>query len=910
MQGVFYFKKVKGGDKMAEEIVIKIDGDFSGYEETLNIIDEKLIVLSQHIATLTGEIVNQISIQLTQEVLPELITKIGELNLVVGDGTETTDLATGSVAAFKSVVSALEFATFITDIVNLVKGLKEFEVAAKAGAAAQQLLNIAQKAMPAALLVSSLAAIIVLSKTYKTAEEEIVEAHYSEMESIKKLSESHYEAVNTIDKKANAEIAEAENVLFLRNRLYELEKQIKSGTITDEEAEKAKDAFAVTAAQLENIIPGISNLIYDETGQINIQKGAVNDLTDSYYELAVAKSLASAAEEKMNDVSSKLVDARIKQKEKKEQFIEQQRKVNNFDPNTVTYTILGQEYSHETPYAYDGAPQSYIDSYNVAKKEFDFATDEVTELENLYLEYYDIAKEENQKIKGLMNKLGIKDKSNTSNYFSNSSIQTNFVSDSAKQARDELDYIYKLGEISTDEYYKRIAVIRDTYLAEGSEEWKKYTLELIEYEQEKIKEGLENELAIIDEAHKNGELSDAEYYKALQAYRDKYFTEGCENWDKYTDEIFKINEECIASQKEAIRGVFEDITKYADDSINAVLEKRNALEDKLKGEGGFFKKVTINDGEETLFTFGDTDEYKKTSEEFTNALVEAEKRLKDTGLMNEEQITAVMDEMMSMSAKEGTTAANSIIRASDMELNSAVKDFLAWYEATEKGAADVYQDEYEDTVDKISEYMTEAFSTAGLEIPEGFFDIGSVSADNFASAFKEKLDLQLKDVLAGIDGIVQPSYGTEAEGTVIDSTSEAVTAEAAQETGMRTEANGEYIEAVDENVEYMKEEFSKAGLEIPDGFFDTGIASAQRFGEAFKEELNRQFDEIRRRVMEFNQSLVINTGSGSVNGIKLDSSGLGTTVNQTFNVGSEKETSRQQIENWRNAQEFSVRAGV
>ena len=70
---------------MIEEVALKVNGDFSEYENVLSITEELMSASKENIILLVGEIASEISVRLSQEVLPELIVRVNELNSIIDD---------------------------------------------------------------------------------------------------------------------------------------------------------------------------------------------------------------------------------------------------------------------------------------------------------------------------------------------------------------------------------------------------------------------------------------------------------------------------------------------------------------------------------------------------------------------------------------------------------------------------------------------------------------------------------------------------------------------------------------------------------------------------------------------------------------------------------------------------------
>ena len=84
-------------------------------------------------------------------------------------------------------------------------------------------------------------------------------------------------------------------------------------------------------------------------------------------------------------------------------------------------------------------------------------------------------------------------------------------------------------------------------------------------------------------------------------------------------------------------------------------------------------------------------------------------------------------------------------------------------------------------------------------------------------------------------------------------------------TNAKTSADMYYDDAVNaanEGYQYMIDEFTKAGFEIPEGFLVSGALSAENFGRAFMEELDLQMQEIQKKLSDFNARISASVGTG------------------------------------------------
>lgn len=326
--------------------------------------------------------------------------------------------------------------------------------ATETAATTQTTLSSIMTAVPYIAAATAIAFVIGKLLLYKTAAEDVADAHE--------------DSIKAIDNTTRSEMVEAEKAQHLRNRLYELEDQIKSGTLSESEATAVKTEHTNVANQLNNIIPGIINNIGNETNGYATQRSEVDALTKSFYELAYAKAMANAYQAKIEQTAKDLVDVREKQKK---------------------YAPTGEEYIGAAPKT-DFVQK--ITTYFGSKK----ALNESKQLSNL-------EKKLEKEMSGYITELGKYQKQaenstqksvdKTTNYVSNgnaaktkstkgaAAAQSAAVEKACEKELRDLKYKHEMGEISDAEYYSKLEEYRNKYFTEGSKEWQSYTTEIHNY---------------------------------------------------------------------------------------------------------------------------------------------------------------------------------------------------------------------------------------------------------------------------------------------------------------------------------------------------------------------------------------------------------------------------------------------
>lgn len=189
-----------------------------------------------------------------------------------------------------------------------VAGLKDITVkggqviATNTATGATLSFNAALMANPIGIVVAAIGLLIGSLTTYKL----IAGQAKSETD---KLYQSYMDATKSIDDNTSAQIAQAEKARVLKDRLYELDDQVRGNTLSDLDAKAAKEEMNNIVNTLNDTIPGLSLAIDGETGAWNMQRNEIDLLTESFYRLTKAKAMATAYQAKIDEAAKTIVEA-------------------------------------------------------------------------------------------------------------------------------------------------------------------------------------------------------------------------------------------------------------------------------------------------------------------------------------------------------------------------------------------------------------------------------------------------------------------------------------------------------------------------------------------------------------------------------------------------------------------------
>ena len=302
--------------------------------------------------------------------------------------------------------------------------------------------------------------------------------------------------------------------------------------------------------------------------------------------------------------------------------------------------------------------------------------------------------------------------------------------------------------MSEAQYIAELTALRNKYYAESTEEYAEMT--------EKINDlSRQNEKDMLQYKYDLGILTEREYYDKLTEYRDKYFAVGSKDWLEYTKEIYQYH-------VDGIKAAYDELAEYAKEQLVDIEAKQETLTQKLADNASFYRTVTIKnayeDGSDMVFKelkdwTPDIEKIKR----YNDAITAAKERILGSGI-EPEYAKIFIDKLMEESIEDGTELAELLVSASDEEFKNHLDGFAEYqklsgdtaasqYEAeTEvaKKAIDEIEKECEVTINAVKELFfgsfTEALEEAGLVVPDGFFDVGEESAEEFENGFSGSIE--------------------------------------------------------------------------------------------------------------------------------------------------------------------------
>lgn len=267
-----------------------------------------------------------------------------------------------------------------------------------------------------------------------------------------------------------------------------------------------------------------------------------------------------------------------------------------------------------------------------------------------------------------------------------------------------------------------------------------------------------------------GVISEEEYYDKLESIRDAYFSRNSQEWYKYTSEIYEYRLGSLKEYENAVKEHFSETAEGAEKLLSQISEAREKYEGKLldfAGEEKGFETHTIKihgyypTGDPLVFdehTLSDLDEDIERLKDF-NETIEA---LKARGNeLSPENFKEFFSEMRNLSVEDANILAKLLLKENDKDFIDYLADYKEKKLLSEEISKNLYKDDFSYAAEEIKAELSESFS----EIPNEFFELGGLTAENF----KEGFIGELQNLFSGVSEILNEegislSINSEASG--------------------------------------------------------------------------------------------------------------------------------------------------
>lgn len=247
-------------------------------------------------------------------------------------------------------------------------------------------------------------------------------------------------------------------------------------------------------------------------------------------------------------------------------------------------------------------------------------------------------------------------------------------------------------------------------------------------------------------------ISEEEYYEKLESLRNGYLASGTEEWLDYTAKIYDYRKKQLEETKKAYKTAYDGIFDYVSDKVDEVIKKQEEYSKKLKTYGSLFKNVTISldEGDINYYSLSDLKADTEKIKSYADMMTKLKETLSNSGIP-QSAAESFFEEINSLSLDEGVKALEALSRATPKELADYLDAYAERQALADKISATSYGTQMQKAADESTEYMKRVLTEAGFEVPESFFETGTVAAKNFGEAFAKELDGELDKIKIKID---------------------------------------------------------------------------------------------------------------------------------------------------------------
>ena len=241
-----------------------------------------------------------------------------------------------------------------------------------------------------------------------------------------------------------------------------------------------------------------------------------------------------------------------------------------------------------------------------------------------------------------------------------------------------------------------------------------------------------------------GIISEEEYFDKLAQIRDRFFAKDTQEWYKYTAEIYNHKVNALYEYEAAVEQHLKELAEGALKEISALSKAKDAYQDKLEdfaGTGvGYDTKVTkIHNYYPTGDPLVITDySLSKLDEEIEKlrAFDETIQALKDrANTLAPENVAAFFEQLRTLSAGDANQLAKLLLAEDDESFSS----YLAAYGEKKALEGSIADNLYKEDFERVAEDLRQDIETAFSEIPADFFAYGEATAEQFKAGFQTEV---------------------------------------------------------------------------------------------------------------------------------------------------------------------------
>lgn len=855
--------------------------------------------------------------------IPKLISAVGFL----GNNFKTLAAAAiGATVAIKGFQVGAAISPIVTKAITVIKGMNSALGASNAltimAAKAQAALNAVWATNPVGVVVAALAAlaatiavVVQHQKNQKDATDLAIEAANTRLSQIKEETEAYNELKQSQIEQADSELAEVANTQVL---VMELERLVGvNGEVAEENRSRVdfilnelNNAYNTEYEMIDGVIQQYQNMqaeidnliekrkaeilqnaalpLYEKavTDELNQRMKAAEDLTKVEEQRAkVNKLLAENAIDETTSVADAIAKSKYLQSEefKKEEQLLADLEKNYADSMKNIKSTLADKVAYETATQQisEGNYQQAINTLNTynsgftkamaeaegnTKKQKQIVTDEFNTVQKALTTYLDNCEKgveafnDNTVLQLVGQAKTVYDKGKEIGVNVGEGMLEGINGQKIPLTQDMTELcnaVIAAARATFDTHspskeFEKIGEYNIEGLIKGTTKQEKAAIKAYKEAAKAVKEAFEKEWANVETNYELGDITEADKFAELERLRDKYFDKGTKEFVTYTKKINDYNEKALKERYQSEQKMLKYRYDKGEISEKEYYANIAVLRDKYFTETDEeYRSLTLDilNYEKSVIrnVYKEITEYAtKHIEEVTKAQEKLESKLKSFGKLTN-----------TITIKGAADGGGDITYSSLADIKAQTAELKAY-------SAVLYA-----VKQRVSQYDSEQIADFLTALPD--MSIDELNAFNRAS--DEDFDAYMQAWLE-------------------------------QQRTAKVESVKYYAadmdKAYEQSLENARKKLEEVGFEIPEEFFTSGGIAAKKFGQAFCDEIENQLQGVRDIITNFTASI-----APSLSFAGAASAGSVTTYNQSFVVGSAKNTVGEQISSWKSAVSLS-----
>ncbi|MBE7028131.1 MAG: hypothetical protein E7407_03750 [Ruminococcaceae bacterium] len=277
----------------------------------------------------------------------------------------------------------------------------------------------------------------------------------------------------------------------------------------------------------------------------------------------------------------------------------------------------------------------------------------------------------------------------------------------------------------------------------------------------KVPQSFKQAIADIELQFKRASITEEQYYKKMEELRNTYLEKGTKEWWSYTNKIVSYEEKLVKEQQKLIEKTYSDISSKIYKTQAEILKSQEQFSKKLLNHTELYSSVKQTfkgigeNGSDVInykLNLTDLDGAKESLTKYYDLLELVKERGEEH--FGAEGFKEFFEILRDLPIDDAAAFSEALLKKNDEGFVDFVGDYKDIKEMSERFSKSIYSDDVKRAEEESLEYMKEKLSEVGMEIPEGFFVSGTLSAEKFSEGFVSQIEGVLADISKGFSDLL------------------------------------------------------------------------------------------------------------------------------------------------------------